>query len=75
MIDNPYENGFKIFIDGKGVSECQQTLKKNQIEEMRSQVQKYEKYKSKNDIKNPLGPFNKDLRAISVFFSCYLVKL
>ena len=50
-------------------------FKKNQIGEMQSQVQKYEKYKSKNDIKTPLGPFNKDLRAISVFFSYYLVKL
>ena len=32
------------------------------------QEQKYEKYlKSKNDIKRPLGPFNKELWAIWVF--------
>ena len=32
------------------------------------QEQKYEKYlKSKNDIKRPLGPFNKELWAIQVF--------
>ena len=35
---------------------------------MWSRVQKYEKYlKSENDIKRPLGPFNKELWAIYVF--------
>ena len=38
---------------------------KNPIDKMWFQEQKYEKYlKSKNDIKRPLGPFNKELWAI-----------
>ena len=38
------------------------SFSKNPFEKMRFQAQKYEKYlKSKNDLKMPLGPFNKKL--------------
>ena len=39
---------------------------------MRFQVQKYEKYlMSKNDFERPLGPFNKELWSIEVFFGTW----
>ena len=45
-----------------------EVFKKIPSEKMLFQVQKYEKHlKSKNDIKRPLGPFNKELLAIQVF--------
>ena len=49
----------------KGVSaprKVSDALEKNQIEKIRFQLQKYEKYlKSKNDIKKLLGAFNQEL--------------
>ena len=64
-IDYPYGKRLEKFIDGKAVSahrKVSEVLKKMSIEKMRFQVQKYEKYlKSKNDLKRPLGPFNKEL--------------
>ena len=64
--DYPLGKRFKKFTDGKGVSApwkfSEVKIKKNQIEKMRFQEQKYEKYlKSKNDLKRPLGAFNKEL--------------
>ena len=47
-----------------------EVYKKYPIDKMWFQEQKYEKYlKSKNDIKRPLGPFNKELWAIQVFLN------
>ena len=58
----------KKFTNGKYVSaprKVSEVFQKIPIEKMRFQVQKYEKYlKSKNDIKKPLGLFNKELWAI-----------
>ena len=62
------ENSVKKFIDGKWVSaprKFSEVFQKLPIEKMRFQRQNYEKYlKSKNDIRMPLGPFNKELWAI-----------
>ena len=53
----------------KTVDELVKLFKKNQIEKIRFQVQKSDKYlKSKNDLKRPLGAFIKELWAIYVFF-------
>ena len=52
------------FIDRKSVSAPRKNtvLQKIQMEKMRFQVHKYEKYlNSKNDIKRPLRPFIKEL--------------
>ena len=46
----------------KTVDELVKLFKKNQIEKIRFQLQKSEKYlKSKNDLKRPLGAFIKEL--------------
>ena len=53
------------FIDGKSVyapRKYTEVPQKIQIEKMRFQVQKYEKYlESKNDLKRPLGAFINEL--------------
>ena len=69
----------KKIIDRKSVSaprKVTKVVKKNHIEKMRFQVQKYEKYlKSKNDLKRLLGAFINELWAIYVFFkSCKILK-
>ena len=55
----------ETYIDGICVSAPRkdtEVLQKSQLEKMRFQVQKYEKYlKSKNDLKRPLGAFNQGL--------------
>ena len=62
--DYPLGKRFKNLLTEKA---CQPSgnlgkLKKNRIEKMRFQEQKYEKYlKSKNDLKRLLGAFNKEL--------------
>ena len=49
-----------------------EVYKKYPIEKMWFQEEKYEKYlQSKNDIKRPLGPFNRELWAILVFKVVY----
>ena len=64
-MDYPLGKRLKKFIDEKCVSaprKVSDVFQKIPIEKMRFQVQKYEKYlKSKNDLKRPLGPFNKEL--------------
>ena len=49
-----------------------EVYKKYPIEKMWFQEEKYEKYlQSKNDIKRPLGPFNRELWAILTFIVVY----
>ena len=72
-IDYPHGKRLKKITDRKHVSAQRKVFEvfpKIPIEKMRLQFQKFEKYlKSKNDIKKPLRPFNKESWAIYFFFN------